>query len=292
MFVANEYELLDFGQGRKLERFGPILLNRPSPAADGIKPAWPKLWIDATARFEKYGDKISRGKQSNIQRGRWIITGQIPIPWIIRHNGIQFEIELTPFGHVGVFPEQAENWDWIAIQSQAAPPRVLNLFAYTGGSTLSAAVAGAEVTHVDAARNIVTWARHNAELSGLSSAPIRWIADDALKFAHRELKRGRQYDALILDPPSFGHGPSGKAWRLDDNLPELLAICRELTGPHPRFVLLTCHAPNYDANHLADCLITAGFARRPKEIDCGELSLSTSTGRRLNAGHFARVSSL
>ncbi|HEY2826988.1 MAG TPA: class I SAM-dependent methyltransferase, partial [Pirellulales bacterium] len=161
--------------------------------------------------------------------------------------------------------------------------------AYTGGSTLAVAAAGAEVTHVDSARNIVAWARRNAELSGLSAAPIRWIVDDALKFTRRELKRGRKYDAVILDPPAYGHGSAGETWKLDEHLPELLSVCRELTDPQPRFVLLTCHAPNYDPPRLAECLAAAGFVQPIQQIETSNLSLNTSDGRQLHAGMFARM---
>jgi 23S rRNA (cytosine1962-C5)-methyltransferase len=222
----------------------------------------------------------------------------LPAPWTISHHEIHFELEIKPFGHVGVFPEQAANWDWIAQQTARNTPtleqrlRILNLFAYTGGSTLAAAAAGAEVTHVDAARNIVAWARRNAELSGLSAAPIRWIVDDALKFVRRELKRGKRYDAVILDPPSYGHGSAGESWKLDDHLAELLTVCRELATPQPRFVLLTCHAPNYHPQRLAECLITAGFAERPEQIQAGDLSLCAADGRSLHAGVFARAAAM
>jgi 23S rRNA (cytosine1962-C5)-methyltransferase len=165
---------------------------------------------------------------------------------------------------------------------------VLNLFAYTGGSTLAAAAAGAMVTHVDAAQNIVGWARRNAELSGLSNAPVRWIVDDALKFAQRELRRKQHYDGLILDPPSYGHGPTGEVWKLDERLPELLAVCRELLGSQPRFALLTCHSPDYDPVRLGACFVAAGFVRTAAEVDAGELWLSTIDGRKLHAGCFAR----
>src|SRR5262249_38150625 len=140
-----------------------------------------------------------------------------------------------------------------------------NLFAYTGGSTLAAAAAGAEVTHVDAARNVVAWARHNAELSKLASAPVRWIVEDALKFARRELKRGKHYDAVILDPPSYGHGSAGERWKLGAQLPQLLKVCRELAGPQLRFMLMTCHAPDYPPRRMAESLVAAGFANRAKD---------------------------
>jgi len=296
MFAASEYELLDFGAGRKLERFGQFILDRPAPVADGIKQIKPKLWSGATAHFE-----ISAGRSSQVksQRGRWMILHPLPAIWTVGHKKSKFELKLTNFGHVGLFPEQADNWDWIADQVRSAmefkterPLRVLNLFAYTGGSTLAAAAAGAEVTHVDAGRNIVAWARQNAELSGLSAAPIRWIVDDVLKFARRELKRGKQHDAVILDPPSYGHGAKGEMWKLADQLSELLGICRELAGPNWRFVVLTCHAPDYTPERLAECLRKAGFAKNLKQIESGDLSLITTGDRQLHAGMFARTASM
>jgi 23S rRNA (cytosine1962-C5)-methyltransferase len=279
----NDYELLDFGAGRKLERFGDYILDRPSPAAAGQAQARPDLWSEAHARFE-----LDAELRSGPRRGHW--TGASLAPWTIHCAGLQFELKLTDFGHVGLFPEQMTCWDWIREQIDPARPlRVLNLFAYTGGSTLAAAAAGAAVTHVDAAKNIVDWARRNAELSSLHDAPIRWIAEDAPKFARREVRRGNSYDAVILDPPAYGHGPAGETWKLDENLPELLSLCREFAQPSLSFLLLTCHAPEYDPPRLAECLVRAGFARRIADIEAGELSLSTSDGRRLPSGTFARL---
>jgi 23S rRNA (cytosine1962-C5)-methyltransferase len=293
MFEASQYELLDFGAGRKLERFGQLILDRPSPAATDHKPAKPKLWTGAAARFEI---SAARGDQKTPQRGRWIMPRPLPATWTIQHVPLKFELKLTNFGHVGIFPEQANNnWQWIAecvrraTKQNDRPPRVLNLFAYTGGSTLAAAAAGAEVTHVDSAKNIVAWARRNAELSKLSDAPIRWIVDDALTFARRELKRGKQYDAVILDPPSYGHGAKGETWKLDAHLADLLSVCGELTGPRLCFALLTCHTPDYDPQRLASCLVSAGFARTAKQIESGNLNLTTAPGRHLHAGIFART---
>jgi 23S rRNA (cytosine1962-C5)-methyltransferase len=222
----------------------------------------------------------------------------MPPTWTVSYEKIQFELKLTNFGHVGLFPEQADNWDWINTQIENArqvesdkPLRVLNLFAYTGGSTLAAGASGAEVTHVDAARTVVGWARRNAELSGLSAAPIRWIVDDAMKFARRELKRGQRYDAIILDPPSYGHGAGGESWKLDEDLAKLLSVCRELTV-RPQFVLLSCHAPDYKPPRLAECLLTAGFGQKIDQIEAGDLFCSTTDGRRLHAGAFARAGSI
>lgn len=291
MFVASEYELLDFGNGRKLECFGGRIVDRPAPAAEGVKPSRPELWRGADARFEIAADAKSR---VGPQRGKWTSDAALPESWIVEHGPIKFEAKLTDFGHVGLFPEQAENWDWLAEQVRVAkqqtdvPLRVLNLFAYTGGSTLAAAAAGAEVTHVDAAKNVVAWGRRNAELSGLSAAPIRWIVDDALRFTRREVKRGRQYDAVILDPPSYGHGSGGERWKLDDDLPDLLAECREVIGSSMRFLIVTCHSPEYNPHRLEKCLFEAGFANI-KLVEAGHLFLRAADGRQLNAGLFARI---
>jgi 23S rRNA (cytosine1962-C5)-methyltransferase len=292
MFVASEYVLLDFGNGRKLERMGGQVLDRPAPAAEGFTLSQPELWSAADARFEIAADAEQR---AGPQRGTWTTVAALPESWIVEHGPIKFEAKLTDFGHVGLFPEQAENWDWlveqvrVAKQQNDAPLRVLNLFAYTGGSTLVAAAAGAEVTHVDAAKNVVAWGRRNAKLSGLSAAPIRWIVDDALKFTRREVKRGRQYDAVILDPPSYGHGVGGERWKLDDDLPELLAVCRELTGSQMQFALVTCHSPEYGPRRLAESLVSSGFAESVKQIEFGDLSLTSADCRALNAGVFARI---
>jgi 23S rRNA (cytosine1962-C5)-methyltransferase len=299
MFLSSEYELLDFGAGRKLERFGSVVLDRPSPAAIAERIQSPQLWPAANARFE-----LIDSNQPGTSRGKWMVCERVPASWNISHGKSHFELKLTDFGHVGVFPEQAANWDWIAAacDTTAKHPhpgplpegegdivlRVLNLFAYTGGSTLAAITAGAAVTHVDAARTVVTWARRNAELSRQSAASVRWIVDDALKFARRELRRKQRYDGVILDPPSYGHGPAGETWKLDEHLPELLSICRELTEPQPRFVLLTCHSPDYSSQKLGECFVAAGFARTAAEVDARELWLAASDGRKLHAGSFAR----
>ncbi len=222
-------------------------------------------------------------QKTDAMRGKWTATSDLPANWTIRHGELVFEIKPTEFGHLGLFPEQAICWDWIDQQLRSVPAaKMLNLFAYTGGTTLAAAAAGAAVTHVDAAANTVAWARRNADLSGLAAAPVRWIVDDALKFARREVRRGRRYEAVILDPPSYGHGPAGEVWKIEEQLPELLSICRELTGPQPRFVLLTCHAVGFDPGRLAECLGTDG-------AEAGDLWLSTGDARRLHSGVFARV---
>jgi 23S rRNA (cytosine1962-C5)-methyltransferase len=299
MFISHEYELLDFGDGRRLERFGEIVLDRPCPAVETVERTSLDLWERADARFE--------GRDQ--QRGRWIDRRELPERWIIAYDPLRFELKRTEFGHLGLFPEQAENWEWISDQCRSAGVspaersedwprvsrdaggtpalRVLNLFAYTGGSTLAAAAAGAEVVHVDAARNIVAWARRNAELSGLVSATIRWIVEDAMKFVKRELKRGNRYDAVILDPPSYGHGPHGEVWRLTKHLPRLLDLCVELTAGHPRFMLLTCHTPGYDAELLGKMIANALGG---ESISGGPLTLRSQTNRAMRSGVVVRWS--
>lgn len=280
MLALEQYQLLDFGGGRKLERFGGVTLDRPCPAADPIAPADASAWHTADWRFERASDT----------RESWLCRAERPIanlPWVLQHEGFALELKRAESGHIGAFPEQAANWDWIRAQVREGERTIsiLNLFAYTGGSTLAAAAAGAAVTHVDAANGTVAWARRNSELSHLRDAPVRWIAEDACRFASRELKRGRHYDAVVLDPPSYGHGPHGQPWKLAEHLPRLLRCCRALTGPRPAFVVLSCHSPGYDAAVL-------GAAVREHwpdlDIDACALHLRTATGRALDCGAVAR----
>ena len=312
MPYSHEYQLLDFGGGRRLERFGPVVLDRPCPAAEGFERADPGAWAAADARFE--------GRDQ--EKGAWTCRRELPERWTVAFGRLRFELKRTDFGHLGIFPEQAENWAWIAdilpspfgrgaggegrVSHSAAPSppaplpkgegsdnpaakqalKVLNLFAYTGGSTLAAAAAGMEVTHVDAAKNVVAWARRNAELSGLADAPIRWIAEDAVKFAKRELKRGNRYDAVILDPPSYGHGPRGEVWRLAKHLPRLLQLCGELTAGRPEFMLLTCHTPGYDADVLRRMMLE--HFDPSGNVVARAATIRSAAGRELPAGVVVR----
>jgi 23S rRNA (cytosine1962-C5)-methyltransferase len=284
--ASSPYDLLDFGDGRKLERFGDIVLNRPSPPADGAAKARPELWTNITARFR--GPRTGDGSWAPSPK-QWA-----PPEWHFVHDGpasFRLQLEALPSGQVGVFPEQRGNWDWIAQHAARGlaqrPLRVLNLFAYTGGSTLAAAAAGAEVVHIDAAQNIVDRARQNAELSGLADRPIRWIAEDAMKFCQRELKRGNRYDAVILDPPSYGHGPKGEPWKIERDLLPLLKMCGELTSEQRAFVLLTCHSPGIGPAELAAYLAEGIFGHCGQPPAAGELFLESSDGRRLPSGTFA-----
>ena len=293
-FTVRMYDLIDFGEGRRLERFGPLLLDRPAAGTEGIarSPESLAVWSKAAARFEPTSGK------SFPQRGRWVPAGAIPESWIVEFGALQFDIKPTEFGHLGVFPEQAENWLWIDEQIRncrsesgdpARRPKVLNLFAYTGGSTMAAAAAGAEVVHVDSARGTVAWARRNAEYSALTDLPIRWIVEDARRFVGRELARGNRYDAVILDPPSYGHGPKGQSWKLERDLPGLLCDLLALLTAQPMFVLLSCHTPGMThaiaGQMLEDAMKSIG---RSGKITTGELSLQATSGRRLPCGVVAR----
>jgi len=274
------YELLDFGHGRKLERFGPLVLDRPAPAAAGLPLGHPPRWASADARF----DRDARG------RGEWTVMGDPPATWHMERDPFVLELRRTASGAVGAFPEQAENWDWIGRQMRRGPGplTVLNLFAYTGASTLAAAAAGAAVVHVDASRPVVNWARRNAELTGLATAPIRWIVEDARKFVEREVRRGRQYDAVILDPPTYGHGAQAEPWQLDRDLRALLSLCGRLTAASRAFMLLTCHTPAWGPAELEAVLSDAVLGQGAGGVVARALSLRTPDGRTLPSGAAAR----
>jgi 23S rRNA (cytosine1962-C5)-methyltransferase len=279
--MLDDYALIDFGEGRKLERFGRYVLDRPSPAAEGVKIANRSGWRVADARYERTSYEGTGG-----ERGRWMGEELLSGDWTMYAGPFRLRLKPTPFGHVGVFPEQAPLWDWIAanVASAGRTIRVLNLFAYTGGSTLAAAAAGAEVVHVDAAANTVAWARENAAVSSLEGTPIRWIVDDAAKFVAREVKRERRYDGVILDPPSYGHGPKGQAWKIETDLPPLLDACGQLLTDDALFLLLTHHTPDSQVN----CVEAVRAATR-MTVERGELSLVTADGRTLCSGACIRA---
>ncbi len=278
--MTHEYELIDFGQGRRLERFAGIVLDRPCPAVEDAPRADPAAWPAADARFER-----GEGGQ-----GRWVaLRDGLPDRWSLTLGPVCLELKRTEFGHLGFFPEQAAQWDWIAHQVAAAGPavRVLNLFAHTGGSTLAAAAAGADVVHVDAARNIVAWARRNAELSGLAERPVQWVVEDAMKFVKRELRRGAEYDAVVLDPPSYGHGRRGEVWRLSRDLERLLERCAQLTAGRRRFLLLTAHTPRFGPRRLGS-LVAEALGEAPGRVTAAEMAVVSRSGRAMPGGTAVR----
>lgn len=265
-FQPNTYELIDSGRGRKLEQFGAYLIARPCSQAIWEPRLSQKDWDKADADFTREGEN------------KWLEKKPLPDSWNIIVSEITFKLSPTDFGHLGIFPEQRDFWDWIqkvvkkAKEEGRAAVNVLNLFAYSGGATLAAAKAGAHVCHLDASKGMVTWARENATLSQLEKAPVRWIVDDVNKFLKRELRRGNRYDAIILDPPSFGRGSQGEIFKIEDDLPGILSDCRALLTPNPLFILFSCHTPGFTPiamRHLI-CQMMQGFSG---EIDEGEMVL-------------------
>ncbi len=282
-----DYQLIDCGDGMKQERWGAYTLVRPDPQI-----IWPRHGKPAGAAWEGWDGFYHRGEGGG---GKWELRRTLPEHWTVSYAPLRltFRIHPTSFKHTGLFPEQAVNWDWFTSRIRAARAAnrevsVLNLFGYTGAASVAAAAAGASVCHVDAAEGMVKWCRANAELSGLADAPIRYIADDCLKFARRELKRGRRYDAVIMDPPTFGRGSSGEMWRLEDHLWELLQECRELLTDQPLFFLINAYtarlSPTVVANLLAELL-----APRGGTITAGEIGLPIkSDGKVLPCGIYGR----
>jgi 23S rRNA (cytosine1962-C5)-methyltransferase len=279
--MHDDYELIDSGNGRKLERFGAVTLVRPAAQAAWRQTRPPADWNQVCAGFDREGGN------------RWRNRDQLPEEWTVTLAGITFRLSSTDFGHLGIFPEQCDMWRWIRDRvaqrkARAGSIRVLNLFAYSGGATLAAAQGGAEVCHLDASKGMVDWARRNAALNDLRDAPIRWIVDDAMGFLRRELKRGRRYDAIILDPPSFGRGRKGEVFKIQDQLPELLDLCRALCSADPDFVLLSCHTPEYSPLILQN-LLTQWFGASGGVFECGEMLLTGRPGvMPLPSGAFAR----
>jgi 23S rRNA (cytosine1962-C5)-methyltransferase len=282
------YELLDSGNGKKLERFGEFTLIRPEPQAKWAEALSAKRWELADGEFIK----SRRGQQ-----GEWKLSKSIPARWMMQRKNLKFWVQPAPSGHVGVFPDQACHWDWIeAVTKRAARPvKMLCLFGHTGLATLAASAAGAEVTHVDSSRKAVAWARENQTLSGLTDRPIRWIVEDAMTFVKREARRGSRYDALMLDPPRFGRGPDGEVWKLDESLPGLPAACGELLTDSPVFTLLNVYSTVLTQRRVEK--EAEALRRYLKElpqksemtITAGELALEDASGRRISASVFSRA---
>jgi 23S rRNA (cytosine1962-C5)-methyltransferase len=276
-----DYELIDIGEGRKLERFGDLVVDRPEPAATGKKGSI-SLWDTASHRFtEKKG-----------QKGNW--NKPIPdfqIEYTLKEKLIRFQIRETAFKHLGIFPEQAENWEFIAdlchrISEQNQQPKVLNLFAYTGGASLVANQFRAKVTHVDSSKTAVNWARENADLNNIDS--IRWIVEDARKYVERCIKRGETYHGVILDPPIFGMVPKGKNWKLNNDLEPLLSNILKILEPEHHFLILNTYSPQLPLPDLKKML--QGINKWPKEFEATTLGLQSTTGVELELGNLVRFS--
>ncbi|MBI3738716.1 MAG: class I SAM-dependent methyltransferase [Chloroflexi bacterium] len=281
-----DYELLDSGDGLKLERFGSFVFVRPEVQAMWKQSLSEKEWVSAHAVFQPTNEESG---------GHWIAKKKIPERWEMNYDlsigsRLRFWVMTTPGRHLGVFPEVASHWDFMAdaVQKANHPSKVLNLFGYTGLASLAAAAAGAQVTHVDASKKSVSWARENQELSGLSDKPIRWIVDDALKFVQREARRGAKYDGIILDPPKFGRGPKGEVWEVYKSLPDLLESCRAVLSDKPLFMIVTVYAVKASAIHVGQALQEI-MKKYKGKVESGELvTREKSAGRLLSQAVFAR----
>lgn len=277
-----DYALVDSGDGRKLERYGRFLVVRPEPQCLWA-PARPELWAKADAVFDP---------EDEDDAGRWRMSKPAPERWPLGWGEVRFHGRFTAFRHLAFFPEQAANWEWLDATVRGLDrPRVLNLFGYTGVASLVCAAAGAEVTHVDASKKAVAWARENAEVSGLADRPVRWIVEDARKYAAREVKRGSRYQGIILDPPKYGRGPEGDVWRLFEDLPALARMCAQLLADDAQFLLLNAYAARISGAALAH-LLAQELKGRPGRIDWGELTLVEESERAAEIGlsFFARWS--
>jgi len=283
MWIADkwkDYEVLDTSGGEKLERWGSYTLVRPDPQVIWDTPKKNRGWREFDARYSR----------SNTGGGHWS-DHRLPERWQVRYEDLTFNVKPMNFKHTGVFPEQAANWDFIrkTIREAGRPVQVLNLFAYTGGATLAAASAGASVCHVDAAKGMVAWAKENARSSGLEDRPIRWIVDDCAKFVEREIKRGRRYDAVIMDPPSYGRGPSGEIWKLEEDLFPFLQLVSGVLSDTPLFFIINSYTTGLAPSVLGCLLDIVVTARHGGRTECGELGLPvTDSGLVLPCGSTGR----
>lgn len=277
-----DYEVLDCSEGEKLERWGNYILIRPDPQIIWNTPRTHRGWSHPNGHYHR----SSKGG------GEWEFF-DLPDQWTIRYDRLSFHLKPFSFKHTGLFPEQAANWDWFSrlIREAGRPIKVLNLFAYTGGATLAAACAGAQVTHVDASKGMVGWAKENARLSGLEDAPIRWLVDDCLKFVEREIRRGNHYDAIIMDPPSYGRGPKGEIWKIEDAIHPLVRSCARLLPEEPLFFLINSYTTGLAPAVLSYLLHLEIKSRFGGVLESGEVGLPVgNTGLVLPCGASGRWS--
>ena len=283
MWVADhwkDYEVIDTSKGEKLERWGKYILLRPDPQVLWDTPKKNPAWKRLNAHYH-------RSKKGG---GEWEFF-DLPEQWSIHYRDLTFHLKPFSFKHTGLFPEQAANWDWFSdlIKKANRPIKVLNLFAYTGGATCAAAKAGASVTHVDASKGMVTWAKENAQASGLADAPIRWIVDDCVKFVEREIRRGNHYDAIIMDPPSYGRGPKGEIWKIEEKIHPFIALCEQLLSDDPLFFLVNSYTTGLAPAVLTYLISTEVVAKHGGKVISDEIGLPvTSNGLILPCGAAGR----
>ncbi len=282
MEVANkwkDYEILDMANGEKLERWGNIYLIRPDPQIIWKKKSFPEKWNLANAKYNR----------SSSGGGGWKYIKKVPDNWQIRYNNLTFNIKPMGFKHTGLFPEQAFNWDWMInkIQNANREIKVLNLFAYTGGATVACSYAGASVCHVDSSKGMVAWAKENVASSGLEKRPVRYIVDDVVKFVNREIRRENKYDGIIMDPPSYGRGTNGEVWKFEENISDLVELCRKVLSDKPLFFLINSYTTGISSTVLEN-ILRLNMPKKGK-ISCGEIGLPMTNSKLvLPCGIFAR----
>ena len=267
MNIANEwkdYEIIDMANGEKLERWGNIKLIRPDPQIIWKNKSFPNEWKNANARYNR----------SNTGGGAWEYKKRLPESWQVKYKNLTFNIKPMGFKHTGLFPEQAVNWDWMInkIQQSKRNIKVLNLFAYTGGATVACLSAGASVCHVDSSKGMTTWAKENVESSGLRERPVRFIIDDVVKFVQREIRRGNKYDAIVMDPPSYGRGKNGEVWQFENNIADLVELCMQVLSDDPLFFLINSYTTGISSRVLAN-LLELNMKNHKGKITSGEIGL-------------------
>ena len=282
MLIASDwkdYEVLDTGDGEKLERWNDIVLRRPDPQA-----IWPKQRPEIWRRADAHYSRSAKGG------GEWTFFKELPERWTVRYRDLQFYVRPTGFKHTGLFPEQAVNWDWMTglIRAAGRPVRVLNLFGYTGGATLACASAGAKVTHVDAAKGMVQWAGENRRLAGIDETRVRWIVDDALKFVAREARRGNVYEGILMDPPSYGRGPGGEVWKLENELYGLVEACERVLAKDALFMLINGYTTGLQPAVLNNMLSMTVGKSRAGRVTADEIVLPVTAGGVLPCGASGR----
>ncbi len=289
MKLANnwkDYEILDMANGEKLERWKDIILVRPDPQIIWNEKQFPNKWKNANARYDR----------SNTGGGHWDYKNKLPESWQVRYKNLTFNIKPMGFKHTGLFPEQAVNWDWMidkiskTIKNQKREVKVLNLFAYTGGATVACLSAGASVCHVDSSKGMVSWAKENVESSGLKEKPVRYIVDDVIKFVNREIRRGNKYDAIIMDPPSYGRGANGEVWKFEENIGELINLCMQVLSDKPLFFLINSYTTGISSMVLENLLkINMRSNKLRGNFENGEIGIPmTNSDLILPCGIYAR----
>ena len=284
MIIANnwkDYEIIDMADGEKLERWKDIILVRPDPQIIWKEKSFPKKWNEANARYNR----------SSTGGGSWQYKKRVPASWQVNYKNLTFNIKPMGFKHTGLFPEQAANWDWMIekIKSAKRPIKVLNLFAYTGGATVACSYAGAEVCHVDSSKGMVTWAKENIASSNLQDKPVRYIVDDVVKFVNREIRRGNKYDAIIMDPPSYGRGANGEVWKFEENICDLVELCSNVLSEKPLFFLINSYTTGISSTVLENILNLNITKKYGGKVENGEIGLPMTNSKLiLPCGIFGR----